>query len=144
MENNKYFVPDIEDFRFGYEFEKNYSSSGGDWYPTKIVAYLDFEGLDFYIKEGLLRTPYLTKEQIEAEGWFDVDKDKSYRTSGFIIKFSKGNYMLGFNEETCFVSIMPIDPVKWEWINTTTFWYAYQGECKSINEFRFICKLLKI
>jgi len=67
-EYNEYFVPDIEDFRFGYEFEKNYSSSGDGWYPTKIVAYLDFEGLDFYIQEGLLRTSYLTKEQIEAEG----------------------------------------------------------------------------
>lgn len=131
MENDKYFVPDIEDFRFGYEFEKNYSSSGGDWYPTKIVAYLDFEGLDFYIEEGLLRTPYLTKEQIEAEGWICIGQN-SYIDSNFYY-FMKSEKSLDFNGITHEIKISD-DP----------YYPDYAGECKDINTFKWLCKLLKI
>jgi hypothetical protein len=33
---------------------------------------------------------------------------------------------------------------EWEWIDRTNLSYLYQGECKDINTFRYICKLLKI
>jgi len=123
---NSYFIPEISDFRFGYEFEKNYASSGDDWYPTKIVTYLDFEGLEFYIGEGLLRTPYLTKEQIEAEGWIET---VSHGVFGK--KENKVGYLQCVGEP----------PLIWIAINDQE---KYHGECKSINEFHYICKLLKI
>jgi hypothetical protein len=58
MENDKYFTPDIEDLRVGYEC---------DLLGSKIVIE-DRHDLDLSFDHPL-RTPYLTKEQIEAEGW---------------------------------------------------------------------------
>jgi len=125
---NKYFIPDIEDFRFGYEFERNYTKFHENWHSIKIVTYLDFEGLEYYIDEGLLRTPYLTKEQIEAEEW-EYGGDTKYTWPSF----KKGDYQMLFkNNHEIHISDL---------IHYNT---KYHGECKSINEFRFICKLLNI
>jgi len=78
-------------------------------------------------KSREIKVPYLTKEQIEAEGWISNGKDIPTLKKGvYTIWFSSYKF-LGIFEEQCSESI-PL----------------YTGECKSINEFRYICKLLKI
>ena len=66
-----YFVPDIEDIRVGYECEiKPTGSEELDWMPYVINGDTAFK---YYKTKGKgatsIRVPYLTKEQIEAEGW---------------------------------------------------------------------------
>ena len=75
-----------------------------------------------------IRVPYLTKEQIEAEGW---TKEKSY--------FIKNNIYLFFEDK--FLVIDSGNPFSWEAIDSEIL---FKGKCKDINTFRKICKLLEI
>jgi hypothetical protein len=83
--DDKYFVPEISDLRIGYEYEYNGHFTHlppQEW--KKIIVDYDFftknEGWDeepismYYLSDLIqhpknFRVPYLTKEQIEAEGW---------------------------------------------------------------------------
>ena len=80
---------------------------------------------------GFIRTPYLTKEQIEKEGWVNTEEGDNIYTR-------KGPYELS--------TITLIQDGK-----TTMFLVVardgkavYSGQCPSINEFRKISKLLGI
>jgi hypothetical protein len=130
MENNKHYIPDIEDIRVGYEFEILHKDL---WMKE------DFDPLylSFYLAElavHKIRTPYLTKEQIEAEGW-----EIKYNHD-VLVGFQKGEGMYPvlaeYNTESHHLTIR------------TGSWYPeetiYYGKCPSINEFRKICKLLGI
>lgn len=110
-----------------------------------LIKFLQFDG-DLRSGKGsptlgFMRTSYLTKEQIEAEGW---DFGSSYL---FIVNYSeegkdeeirigrKNNYKLVYNFYTHKLKIAehnPQEPV------------LFNGECKDINEFRQIFKLLNI
>lgn len=137
---NKYFTPNVEDIHAGYEGEMR---EGNFWYFYR-VPYNDCLS-DFMNMDDSFRTPYLTKEDIKAEGW--------------IYQF-KGNY--------CDVYEKQVDDIRWKlWYDESQkkdleifryekasecedndyhpeFYSRFKGECKSINEFRYICKLLKI
>lgn len=133
-EQKKYFTPSIEDIRVGYEAEANWeyyrnpdgtkSSNPDGWKP------LVFKGVDEAVRKyhqlGMYRIPYLTKEQIEAEGW-EQRGDERY--------FYKNNYLIFYQ------------------FHSKRLWVTFQdpkldklfiGECKDINTFRYICKLLNI
>ena len=84
----------------------------------------------------LIRTLYLTKEQIESEGWTIGN------TGGLecgcvngICMFSKRPWTLGYNFKNKCMKISTLGD---------SSDIRYEGECKSINEFRTIIKLLKI
>jgi len=132
MENDKYFVPDIEDFRIGYECEINGSGLAGgmdNWvqYTTKSINNL--KGLETFLAAGCLRVPYLTKEQIEAEGWKQrVTEDDIWYLG------EQRDYDLILAKKPHYIIILDND-------NDVTL---FSGYCPSINEFRYICKLLKI
>ncbi len=72
---NKYFTPNIEDIRVGYECECLWCCPNPRvWIPIEVTeddreeyAKLPVQEVIHRIKE--IRVPYLTKEQIEAEGW---------------------------------------------------------------------------
>jgi len=68
----------------------------------------------------VIRIPYLTKEQIEAEGW-------KLRGS----EFSKNIYKCNYDETKLII---------WEISGDI----LYKGNCKCINQFKLITKLLKI
>jgi len=133
-----YFIPDIEDIRVGYECEisvpyfvsKPYIVNN-DNLKYKWVNH-KFELQEVYGADNCLnidyeiRTPYLTKEQIEAEGWVEIH-------AGF---FKKGDFLM--SNITNFNGIIIR---KGSWYPEET---KYSGECKDINTFRYICKLLKI
>lgn len=128
MEEDKYYTPNIKDFYFGYECEINFSDNNS-WSEFTLFTYLDFEGLDYYIEENRLRTPYLTKEQIINEGW---RYNGSNVVDEFILPSEKGRYKLFLCEE-----------------HLLEFYHGehsllFSGYCTSINEFRYVCKLLNI
>lgn len=81
----KYFTPEIEDIRVGYECEMkqpnfSYFRNGitrdtllkileKEEYKPYVIQVFDFQMLKFSGLDGVIRVPYLTKEQIEKEGW---------------------------------------------------------------------------
>ena len=85
MIENNYFIPSIEDLCVGYEFEVKHDyylyGPGKDTCPwskcilKKNDLFADYDDYSFlelcilYLNSNHLRVPYLTKEQIEAEGW---------------------------------------------------------------------------
>lgn len=128
-----YFIPDIEDIRIGYEAEfdlKGINKEGWRFVKFKGVD----EAVRCYYEKGLYRTPYLTKEQIEAEGWVEQHSVTSGR--GMFTFYKKGNYLLEYNSLYKGITIR-----EGSWYPEET---KYSGECKDINTFRYICKLLKI
>lgn len=140
MENN-YFKPDTEDLRIGYECEignKGYAEDfqGKNWRNIiigKKDAYRDdsFPYYDLFVdyEDGLedIRVQYLTKEQIESEGW-DYD-----RQSSDILYFDRRPYTLEYNLTNRILLI-----------GGDLHYPSYRGECKDINTFRFLVKLLRL
>ena len=132
MENN-YFTPSIEDIRVGYECEicpnLGYENV---WIPTvgrceqnsAKDCNLDELTYDCLIDGHIgIRVPYLTKEQIEAEGWKTISDSQ----------FQKDSVWFSFQSD----------------LKKVMFWepageILFHGECKDINTFRYICKLLGI
>ena len=137
MENNKYFTPDIEDVYVGYELEWKCKIRNQDWEKTICdtdlisIIYDEYEHADFeepYNEQ--FRVPYLTKEQIEAEGWkFD------YNLGDFDYYIKKINDKEEYELEFCYKECININI----WKRT-----LYHGECKDINTFRKLIKLLGI
>ena len=129
---NKYFTPDIEDMTVGYEVEqlinqkwKKELFAKGSYLPENNDL---LQWAHSCIISNTLRVPYLTKEQIEDEGW---TKEKSY--------FIKNNIYLFFEDN--FLEIDSGNPFSWEAIDSEIL---FKGKCKDINTFRKICKLLEI
>lgn len=149
-ENDKYFIPNIEDFRIGYECEVNWNAAyEDDFIPIKLKICDDLEDgtRDCYcsnVDEVLIayddgyakfRTPYLTKEQIENEGW---KTERNTSLDDVLFYAQMGNlFKLIYTYSTKILDIWTNDEND-KLIN------LFRGECKSINEFRYIMKLLKI
>ncbi len=138
---DKYFIPKIEDIRVGYECE---FYTGPHWTKMFIVdrnvqtsEQLDIRFTIDSLKDNEIRVPYLTKEQIEAEGWKTVVKSTLKQEETARGKhFLKGGFYATLTE-TYSLEILYVAAV-----------YPYQrfyyGDCKDINTFRYICKLLNI
>ena len=130
MEKEKYFIPEIEDIYSGYEYEVR--RNDGKWERvTEFSNDYDYEDNPHYaimkdIKIGKIRVPYLTKEQIENEGWEFTEQINNR------LYFRKGAFVLTFEDD-----YINIDNTKGQDI-------GYWGKCKDINTFRYICKLLEI
>ena len=145
---NKYFTPDIEDICIGYELEINWSRAYEVcWVPIKVLVQdEDFvytnsiseiiNALDDGMSEA--RVPYLTKEQIEAEGWKECilnDNEQAlllFSKNGYDLRIYE-DYIYRFSELIVGAGMMP----SWDKV-------LFEGECKDINTFRKLCKLLHI
>jgi hypothetical protein len=129
---NKYYTPDISDIRVGYECEVE---SNLKWKHITLTAinseenHINSNNGNYWLTGQNLRVSYLTKEQLIVEGWiiqFELpDGRELYRKYNFRIE-KKNNRIHIFKIERTY--------------DTTLF----VGNCLSINEFRFICKLLNI
>lgn len=126
---NKYFTPDITDIHVGYELEIR---QGNMWKSDKVQSndcFCDFVDMDGY------RVPYLTKEQIEAEGWEFI----KHHAGTEHYNFEKDEYSLyvdfDFREE------IYLKIYTGGYYNEFNY---FSGKCKDINTFRKICKLLEI
>ena len=140
---NKYFTPDMEDFHIGYECE---ISTPTIWKSGKFPEILELNSeLDEFGKDSLmkaahaiLRVPYLTKEQIETEGWKENvlnNNEKAlllFLKNGYELRMYK-NYICRFSILIVGAGIIP----NWDKV-------LFEGKCKDINTFRKICKLLEI
>jgi hypothetical protein len=137
-DDNKYFVPSIEDFRIGYEFEFQGIPKG--WHKMIFSEENSLKNMKYNIEKlkDAVRVPYLTKEQIENEGW--KYKETSNRLT-FIRKISLK--VLSWKKEDNDINIY-IDLNDEGFYDSSNIVDLFSGECKSINEFRYICKLLKI
>jgi hypothetical protein len=133
---NKYFTPDIEDFHVGYEYETIYLKSVWTKESLNIMdAGWFFESYQNDAVPTEFRVPYLTKEQIEAEGWIEdkgLYKLRKNEDLFFTIDFNTDSYSLIINS--------------YSKINTTFYSgnCILKGKCKDINTFRKIIKLLEI
>lgn len=125
----QYFTPDIEDIRVGYECE---------WGEKQFI----FEGYDFAtfkseLELGNIRVPYLTKQQIETEGWTPAIESENciqwYRDDrNLTLKMYDG---LGPLKNKIVLRI---------WHEVTHGNQLFLGECRCINDFRLIMKFLGI
>lgn len=132
------YVPVLSDFYLGYEYEE---FKDGEWISKSFAK--DFFSSDFDIKviadklyPKFIRTPYLTKEQIEKEGWVF---NKNY---GCLVKDTKINGVqrrveLSYKEDNHWLTL------KYD-CGEYLSWNLFDGECLSINEFRKIIKWLGI
>lgn len=143
----KYFTPSIEDIRVGYECDY---SIGGNWKKTIFTQNDVYDYMGLAGGYGQIRVPYLTKEQIEAEGWKPLDKLSPF--TGKPYKWQKviGEKETGvFNEDHIYtLEFEPLShlTIHLEWESS---WMRFEGNifvgrCPDINTFRYICKLLGI
>lgn len=137
----KYFIPEISDLHIGYEYEQALIDC--NWSITSWEKRIVTESSDLkLIKEypSLHRTLYLTKEQIEAEGWIYKGKaiDIWFYKEGDFTRTSWTAYkvIMHYNLEDKWMHIYLEDQGNDHDI--------FRGKCPSINEFRIIQKLLNI
>ena len=149
-DNTNYFVPDIEDIHVGYECEILYwEGQIQEKYRPYVVEAVTIRKSKFssagYLSDlfdvNAIRVPYLTKEQIEAEGW----KEHLTYPSGeiiFINKTTKDGQELLFKSGQ---HLMVITHIWWDGLNEKVHRkQIYSGECQDINTLRKITKLLGI
>lgn len=144
---NKHYTPDKSELFFGYECLKQTSWGfiPGIWpevlgedthYNLFPMGSTPHEQV-FNASDGII-TLYLTKEQIEKEGWeFDVNMADSPEL-GFL-KEQGIQYLCYYNTENHNLRIERIVDS-----GTGKEDYLFNGHCPSINEFRKITKLLGI
>ena len=137
---NKYFTPDIEEMFVGCEFEMH--DTWGSWKKLILTEELlknplvglgsGNERAHWYWK---FRVPYLTKEQIEAEGWEFI----KHHAGTEHYDFEKNGYSLYVDFD--FRGEVYLKIYDGEQDNEFNY---FSGKCKDINIFRKICKLLEI
>lgn len=140
---NKYYQPTIKDLYIGYECEWQVDPSLEDKseYKSEIITR---KGLEMYMtgKAGVqyLRVPYLTKEQIEKEGFESICISPKHLVANW---YKKGLIRLKYFPMTSYNidGYLEIHSVGADEFDFPTL---YNGTCKCINEFRTICKLLNI
>jgi len=144
LEKYKYFAPSREDIFIGYECEFKFrlGIQGYEWRPITVFE----TDLNLFLRDiKMARTPYLTKEQIEKEGWID----KSHVLNVNSWAFEKGNRFAVIRtidlENPFVLEIIIKDPSKEPFVfGLPSEHFRFICPCPSINEFRKICKLLGI
>jgi hypothetical protein len=144
----QYFTPEIEDIRIGYQCEVK---SGDTWVLVtvngdiliNIAAHLAGgmlitpEGVQPFVE---FRTPYLTREQIEADGWVEMTIE---RWDPYLC-FEKGNYWVIFDPRNMAIRILAKDLALITFLDNAQDQFRVTLACKDINTFRYICKLIGI
>ena len=132
MEDIKYFGAQIEDIRVGYEcetyatfFNVDMNVQRQEWTKLQLIPNAVKSIISKDVPIDKVKTPYLTKKQIEAEGWkFDyglMDHMFFSKECAALVWFGRSN------------SIEVQQPANL---------VVYNGHCPSINEFRYITKKL--
>lgn len=148
-DSKKYFTPAIEEIRVGYECEFLKDPSKEEWVPFTIkkipYRWTNDEEYVLGVEVRSLRVPYLIKEQIEAEGWTYTGR-KDYHLYGYDVfqgfhnAFEKSNYVIqgrGLFGSQKYLKVFDMS-------DQEDGMCVFEGECKDINTFRYITKLLGI
>lgn len=141
---NKYYTPDLEDLFVGYEYE--ILNSEDIWENKKLEFSFGWLEIPENFNENI-RTKYLTKEQIENEGWEIYNGRAEFKKCiGYYDKeddLTGTEYLLDYNEKTNHLII------ECGTINFGEAYYPYEGhnhifsgQVKSINEFRKVIKMV--
>lgn len=142
--SNEYFTPSIEDIRVGYEcrmintyFLRNEWENQSHWTELKPLSREQVGSIIKHTKNAfVVRVPYLTKEQIEEEGWEEFGESGEYIKGTTIMRWSTitaGSKLINTHLHIMeHLTDLDADHTK------------YSGPCKDINSFRYICKLLGI
>jgi len=77
-------------------------------------------------------------EEIEAEGWLHTG---GKLVSGAMQHYSKGLYIMAYSSDSKMLAILVADPASVDDYYTAA---SFRGECDNIEDFRTICRLLKI
>ncbi len=138
-----HFTPELEDLHVGYECERQLD---GKWIPYVFSKEEDWRSfhnrsIKFWDTfKTLIRTPYITKEQIEAEGW----KDKEGNGVVFFKTYEDGSYYYfkfwnGDNRDDVLVGKYTPSKKDNVW-SLSCKEIIFKGECKDINMFRLLIK----
>ena len=155
MEKEKYFIPEISDLFVGYECEiinyasNNYNKDKSTCKWNKLVLkkehlFSSYDGSSFLetcvscLNFGELRVPFLTKEQIESEGW-----KKTWENIKDIDDNEDCGYKLSSKDNIWHIIFEPNNKNMLIFKNNEGSHY-FNGKIKSINEFRTIMKFLEI
>lgn len=166
----QYFIPPVEDVRVGYECKvllEEYPDPAGPALRAWVKAVVEKRGcrlvdtpsqklipLDVFnnmVENGrYVKTPFLSKEQIEAEGWVYVDV---YRDGGTTL-YRKDQFELIFHgtnriSPSTHIVIKRLDSLLKEYKSDFSTRHqvtvpVFQGDCKDINTLRTISKLLRV
>lgn len=138
MEETKYYTPAPEDIRMGFVYERQDSIMTDMWRPRTITEW----GHIFYvlsdISDGGYRVPYLTAEQIEAEGWSKKGDQSDYLWGDGDEEHYTMHHSVAFNEVV--INKHTFD----EYTSSMRKQLVYFGTCRCINDLRLISKLLGI
>lgn len=154
MEENKYYVPEISEFHVGFRFQvKDLDDDlvNTVWRDDEVLDWSSFVVFHDYIKKGDIRVPYLTKEDIEAEGW-DFDNNMGEEPGdgdiGFVLEPCKPfeptpspyiQYVLMYNTKTHFAVIERIVDC-----GSGREDMLFRGKIKNRSEFRRILKMIRV
>ena len=101
---NKYYTPDVTDIRIGYELEfltndltKKYTSVIFD--SKFAVGFNSVDFLEHSLKHNAIRTKYLTKEDIEKEGWIENGPFMFFDFINDSLVVFEENYEISFEEQ---------------------------------------------
>lgn len=129
---NKYYTPDIEDIHIGYECDRQMLISGepsGEFFKDRLTETTLFDVLEHFSQ---IRTPFLTKEQIENEGF------KFVRADNFSSWYEKNEIIV----QTVDNGNMGMYIVSKDWIDGERTLFV--GRVPSINEFRKVIKMIGV
>lgn len=140
-----YYTPNKEDLFIGYEYQ--YLTNGDDWISHILYSGQDIKEATEDILEQKIRTSYLTKEQLQKEGWSgETTMVKDELNLNFNNGISSRNRNIGngdirkIDERDYITSLRIFIPSK---RYTGTYESElFIGKCPSINEFRKIIKLI--
>lgn len=156
----KYFMPLIEDIRVGYECECDTHSSLG-WIKVMVADYhfktkvpegytaISIFNISERLKQDGLRVPYLTKEQIEKEGWILKSMYSNSNNFCFTKVINERSWLeVWYNKENKQLEIVKVrvrtqnDDHKRKEVEKEDV--LFNGQARDLNEFRTICKLLNL
>lgn len=140
IQESKYYTPDLEDLCVGYECEVWWDLNNKDCYGIPEV-------LDWWTiitvqgeKDAGFRTLYLTKEQVESEGFIF-----SHRFTASEEEYFQNFYHKTVNDLHYTVSLTQDNIIKLSsWSSKSGSSTLFRGKCRCINDFRKILKLLEI
>lgn len=142
MKATEYYVPSLEEFHLGFEYEED-DNNTDNWESEVVDKGLDLEFIDDLIHEGNIRVKYLDLEDIQSFG-FKYDVNNSDFQEDWFINESKFEslgiqYLLFYNYEDNLLRIERIVDC-----GTGNEDYLFYGYIKNKSELKRLLKQLKI
>jgi hypothetical protein len=149
MEENKYYVPTLEEFHPGFSYEAYnsnewfFAEAGSGWFkqtwePRRPALEMQAVNIEYAIRKGWIKVKFLDNEDIGAEGF-----DEEFNEYGDVIFFDKNTFRLVINPDK---SITIKESYKYirRGNNYIGFNTLFEGEIKNKSEFQRILKMIGV